>query len=127
MPQFHKHLGDLYFDDFKLDAAIAEYKTSIQLDPNDPETYIPLGFACYMSGFVGNDGMFEEAAAAFEQAIALSPLDAVAHYGLGISYESLGDTDRAFNVYFKLKTLDEEWAKKLQDDLVKDYNMDEDE
>ncbi|MGC2422783.1 MAG: tetratricopeptide repeat protein [Nitrospirota bacterium] len=120
MPSFHRNLGDLYFDDFKLDYAIAEYKAAIGQDSRDLVAYKNMGFACHMCGICDRPGGYEEAAAAFVRALELSPSDAEALYGLGISYESLGDTDKAFNVYFKLKALDEVWANRLLEDLVKE-------
>ena len=125
LPSFHKNLGDLYFDAFKLTEAIAEYKTAISLDPRDMVVYRSMGFAYYMSGICDRPGGYEGAASAFEQALELSPSDAEALYGLGISYESLGDTDKAFDVYFKLKALDEVWANRLLDDLLKNYSREE--
>lgn len=120
MPSFHRNLGDLYFDGFKLTEAIAEYKAAVRLNPRDLVAYRSMGFACYMCGIIDRPGGYEEAASAFEQALELSPSDAEALYGLGISYESLGEMDQAFAVYFKLRTFDEEWAEKLREDLVKE-------
>ena len=120
MPWFHKHLGNLYFYDFKLDEAVAEYKAAIRQDPREMSAYKNMGFACYMSGICGRPGGYEEAAAAFEHAVELSPSDGEALYGLGISCESLGNTDAAFGVYFKLRALDKEWADRLRDDLIKE-------
>ena len=118
MPSFHKQLGDLYFDDFKLDYAIAEYKAAIRLDPRDLVAYKNMGFACHMCGICDRPGGYEEAVAAFDRALELSPTDAEVLYGLGTSYESLGETDKAFNVYFKLRALDTEWADRLLEDLL---------
>jgi tetratricopeptide (TPR) repeat protein len=125
LPSFNRQLGDLYFDDFKLESAIAEYKAAIRLEPRDIVAFKSMGFACYLSGIIDRPGMYEEAAAAFERALEISPSDAEALYGLGISYESLCDTDKAFNVYFKLKALDTEWADRLLDDLLKENSREE--
>lgn len=125
MPNLHKNLGDLYFDAFKLTEAIAEYKAAIRLDPRDFVAYKNMGFACHMCGICDRPGGYEEAVSAFERALELSPTDAEVLYGLGTSYESLGETDKAFNVYFKLKALDEFWADSLLEDLLKENSREE--
>jgi tetratricopeptide (TPR) repeat protein len=125
LPSFHKNLGDLYFDDFKLDYAIAEYKAAIRQDPRDSGAYKNMGFACHLCGICDRQGSYEEAVSAFERALELSPSDAEVLYGLGSSYESLGETDKAFNVYFKLRALDAEWAERLLEELVRENSREE--
>lgn len=121
MSNFHLHMGDLYFDAFKIDEAIAEYRAASRQVPRDLQVFMAMGFACYMSGYIGRERRYEDAVSAFEQALEISPSNAEALYGVGISYEGLGNTDVAFDVYFKLRALDEFWANSLLDDLLKNY------
>jgi tetratricopeptide (TPR) repeat protein len=63
----------------------------------------------------GQLGRYQEAIGAFRQVLLLSPDDADAHFGLGLSYLSAGDKGLALEEYKVLKTLNKTLANELFD------------
>ncbi|HET6979105.1 MAG TPA: tetratricopeptide repeat protein [Pyrinomonadaceae bacterium] len=87
--------------------AIKAFKESINLNPNNPETFYGLGFSNFRLG------KFRDAADAFKKATTLSPTMAKAHYGLSLAYQELGMTTQLTEEYRILERLDRILAKKL--------------
>jgi Flp pilus assembly protein TadD len=64
-------------------------------------------------------GRYKEAIEVFKKAVSLTPNDANAHFGLGLSYLSTGNRGPALDEYKILKTLDEDMAGELFDRIYK--------
>jgi tetratricopeptide (TPR) repeat protein len=67
----------------------------------------------------GTLGRYQEAIEAFKKAISLKPDDANAHFGLGLSYLSIGNRGSALDEYKILKSLDEKMADELFDRIYR--------
>ena len=67
------------------DAAIADYRKALELEPNDADTHYNLALALRYKG------ESKQAAEEFEEAIRLKPNWAEAHFGLGATQYDLGD------------------------------------
>ncbi len=65
--------------------------------PNDPEVQLQLGFFKY------NKQNYEEAIPYFEKALELNPVFADAAYLLGLSYNGVGKTEEAINLFTSLQ------------------------
>ncbi len=73
----HRNLGTLYLRKHQPQAAIAEYRKALELDPRDGEAYNNLGYVLLSQGSI------QEAMEALETAVILEPTLADAHYTLG--------------------------------------------
>src|SRR5262249_55078260 len=82
------------------DAAIAEYKEAIRLDPNYAAAHYNLGNALYAQN------KRDEAIAAYRKAIELDPKSAPAHNKLGCALHAKRDLDGADSAYKKALDLD---------------------
>src|SRR5581483_11645328 len=71
------------------DAAVANYRKALELEPNDPSTHYNLALV------LKNKGDAAEAIEEFEAALKLKPRWADAHYGLGATHYDLHDLDEA--------------------------------
>lgn len=74
---------------------ITRYKQIIELDPADVLGYFSLG-SVYLEA-----GRKREAMDAFEKAVAVNPKHTASYDGLGQALESLGDLDKAAEIYKK--------------------------
>jgi tetratricopeptide (TPR) repeat protein len=90
----HISLGDVLQARGKLDEAIAHYKKALPLDSRNAALYNNLGGA-----ILGAHRDLNDAAACFEQALALEPGYAEAHYNLGNVFSAQGKLDRAVACY----------------------------
>lgn len=135
----HNYLGIVYRSQGKLDKAIAEYQTALQLNPTYAEPHYNLGNA-YLSkgqpdraiakyqtalrlkpGFanaylnLGNAyeelGLLGKAIAEYQTALQLNPDDAGSHYNLGNAYKSQGKLDRAITEYRTALRLNPSYAE----------------
>jgi tetratricopeptide (TPR) repeat protein len=89
----HGYMGAAYQLQGQLDYAIAEYQTSLRLDPYQVFVYNNLGLI-YRSL-----GQLDKAIAEYQTAILLMPDDYKAHRNLGVAYESQGQLDKAIAEY----------------------------
>jgi tetratricopeptide (TPR) repeat protein len=87
--------GQAYYWARRYDEAIKQYRQSIQMDPNDPATYLGLGIVHEQKG------MYDEAVASYEKAISVSRR---ASYVLGPLGHALAASGRRAEA---LKILDE--------------------
>jgi tetratricopeptide (TPR) repeat protein len=85
----HMDLGMEYYEQGKLDEAIAEFQAAIELKPDNPDAHRNLGSA------YGEQGKWEEAAAAYEQTIKLAPDFGEAYGDLAGVYVNLGRLSEA--------------------------------
>ena len=79
----------------QLDAAIAEYRKAIRLNPNDAEAHSNLGFA------FARLGQFDAAVAECREAIRLDPKLAAAHVNLGMALARQGKVSAAIPEFRK--------------------------
>jgi tetratricopeptide (TPR) repeat protein len=82
----------------QLDAAIAEFRTAIELFPEHAQAHNNLGVA------LGRHGNVDDAVSQYQQALAIDPGYTEAHVNLGVALAGRGDVDQAI-VHFQ-KALD---------------------
>jgi len=92
-PLRHDAVGDLYLEDGRTDAAIAEYRASIALNADSSITHYNLGYALSIRG------RRDEAIVAFEEALRIDPDYAQAHNNLGAMLALAGRTADARRHY----------------------------
>jgi len=78
----------------KLDAAIAEYKRILEIDPGDHDNLRNIGF------FLGQKGEYNEALKYYEQYADLYPDESDSFTGIGNLYRTMGDHEQA-KFFFK--------------------------
>jgi tetratricopeptide (TPR) repeat protein len=126
--QNHYRLGTYHLRRGELEAAIAAYEHALALQPDNPDILSNLGVAWGSAGDsaralqsferavqlapdatlysnIGrihyDAGRFEAAAAAIEQAIAMTPLNPLYHRNLGDAYRELGRAEAARDAYWR--------------------------
>ncbi|NJM19405.1 MAG: tetratricopeptide repeat protein [Richelia sp. SM1_7_0] len=127
------YLGNIFYRQNRLDAAVQEYGEAIRLNPDLAEAYYNLGLALhkqeqneaaitayrqalvveptmanaqYNLGLVlYQQGQIEEAIAAYEQSIHLDRNNANAYFNLGIALQQQGDTGKAISAYREVLVL----------------------
>ena len=88
-----------------LEGAIAEYRTALQIDPQDSTAYTELG------GALDELGERPAALVAYREVVRLNPESAEAHYNLGIALErDSADLDGGMAEYRKAIALDPEFS-----------------
>jgi tetratricopeptide (TPR) repeat protein len=100
----HVALGTEYYEQGKLDEAVAEFQAAIELEPDNADAYRNLGTA-YLE-----QGKDEEAAAAYEQAIELDPDFGEAYGDLAGVYVDLGRLSEAIAIGEKAIELAPDYA-----------------
>ncbi len=85
--QSHYRLGIIYGDRGMTDRAIAEYRRSIEIDPNYPKSHLNLGALLF------DAGQEEEAIEGFHTAIRLDPAYTAARLNLALAYDQGGAYD----------------------------------
>jgi tetratricopeptide (TPR) repeat protein len=91
----HDYVGQQQAQRGDLDAATAEYREAIRIDPGYAAAHVSLGMA------LGAQGKNEESISEFRQALRLDPALAAAHNNLAVALEGLGRTDEALTSYFE--------------------------
>jgi Tfp pilus assembly protein PilF len=86
----HYWLGDLLLREGDAHSAVGLLQRAAQSNPSTPECFTRLGFA-----LLGVQ-QIDEAAAAFERAIAIDPNSSAGHYGLSWTLLARGDFDRGW-------------------------------
>ena len=100
----HTFQGTIDGDNGRYDAAIAEFKKAIAINPNDAYAHYNLGVA-----YRANE-MYDAAIAEYKKAIAINPNDAYAHYNLGVIYGSRKMWDEVITELKKVIDLDPDAA-----------------
>jgi tetratricopeptide (TPR) repeat protein len=98
-PLRHDAVATLYLDAGRYDEAIAEFRQSLQLNPDSAPTQYNLGFA------LSARGRREEAIAAFQAALRIDPDYAQAHNNLGALLQIGGQQDAALEHYRRAAAL----------------------
>jgi protein O-mannosyl-transferase len=92
-PMAHYNLGLAYFQQGRLDDAIAQYQKVLQIDPLETDALNNLGSAYLQKG------RLDEAVAHYQKALAIKPDSAETHYNLGNALFQQGRTDQAMAQY----------------------------
>ncbi len=93
---FIAHLGlgnALLEDEGRVDDAIVQYQTALELSPRNPDILDNLGFAFFKKGWIG------KAIEQYRVALALNPRHADARANLGLALSKLGRTEEAMEQY----------------------------
>jgi protein O-mannosyl-transferase len=89
----HSNLGDALMEKDKLEAAVTQFKASLQIYPNYAEAHNNLGFAlCKM-------GKTDEAISQYQTSLELAPAFALAHNNLGTALRQKGKMTDAIAQY----------------------------
>jgi len=101
--------ADSHYDAGDLDAAEAEFRQALRLDPDDANLHNSLG-VCH-----ADRGDFVKALARFQRALALKKEDPLAAYNIAMVHRLSGETDPALE-YFSIaeRSPDARFASKLQ-------------
>ncbi len=97
----YHNLGVLYYQQGKIDEAIAQFKAALEKEPDDPDTHYQLGAAYLVQALPADpNGSIDEAKVnqaieEFEQALKVEPEKAEALVGLGNAYLLEGKTEEA--------------------------------
>jgi ribosomal protein S12 methylthiotransferase accessory factor len=100
IPSIHVHLGSCYKDLADYPAAVAAFKTALELDPSLYEAHHLLGFCHFKLE------QYQEAVACFEKAIELDHGSAIDYANLGINLSRLGHRQEAAFVLKQALELD---------------------
>jgi len=95
----HFNLAHAYNEKGMLDKALAEYKRSLVLDPNNAKAHTNLGV------LYAKKGLLSEAISEYKQALDLDPILALAHANLGIIYAQQGKYNSAIAHYKQALTI----------------------
>ena len=104
-PMAYYNLGLAYFQQGRLDDAIAQYQKVLQINPDETDAVNNLG-----SAFL-QQGRLDEAIAQYQKVLALKPDHAKAHNYLGLAYIQRGQMDEAMAQYQMALALKPDYAE----------------
>lgn len=102
--QVHQNLAQAFAMKGSYDEAIAQYKATINIDPENASAYIGLGNAYHKKG------MYEEAIRALEKAVEIKPYWADARCNLGAAYSLLGIHNKAIDEFVQAININPNYA-----------------
>jgi tetratricopeptide (TPR) repeat protein len=105
LPYAYEVLGDIYFNEHKLNDSIKAYNSSIAVRPYKANVFYKLAKA-YIAG-----GVFTSAVSCLESAVKINPTNALYHYALGNVYRDMGNIQLAINEYTKAIYIDNTMAE----------------
>ena len=91
----HNNLGEALFQKGKVDEAITQYQTALEIKPDYTDAHNNLGEALFQKGRV------DEAIAQFQKVLEIQPGYMHAHYNLGIALAQKGLLDEAIDQFRK--------------------------
>ncbi len=100
----HLLLGEFLAQKGKIDGAIVEFESAIEMRSDYAAAYTSLGAA------YGQKGMIEQSISASKKAIEQDPQNATAYYNLGNAFGKGGNYEEAFAAFFKAVELDPGYA-----------------
>lgn len=103
------NLGWLYNDEERYNDAVTILLKAIQYKPSDEDNRVELGYAYYMLK------KYDDALVQLKKAVELDGSSKLGYYYQGLCYIDLKQKTKAREIYTKLKTIDEDQAKKLLD------------
>jgi tetratricopeptide (TPR) repeat protein len=103
----HYNLGWAYADIKEYYKSIESFKGAVIKEPNDADIYYGLGW------IYSKLEKYENTIKMFKMAVRIRPKYIYAHYGLGLAHLVLGDRKMAIEEYDILKSLDQNIAHKL--------------
>jgi tetratricopeptide (TPR) repeat protein len=95
----HNNLGDAFYQQGRLDEAIAQFQQTLAIDPNNAEANYDLGNAFFQQG------RLDEALAQFQKTLAIQPSYTDYHYNYADIHNNLG------NVFLRQGRMDEAVAQ----------------
>jgi tetratricopeptide (TPR) repeat protein len=104
-------LGWFYNEDERYDEAVPVLLKAVAYNSENAENRLELGYAYYKTKKY-NDALLQ-----LKKATALDMRSALGHYYLGLCYLDMNQKSKAKEVYSRLKTINEEQAKKLLDKI----------
>lgn len=104
---FYESLGRVYTESGDYYSAIECYKKSLELNPDDFDTWFNLGLA------YKNNHLYDESINAYKNALSVNPAHAGGYFNLGNVYELKNETDLALEYYKKAYELND------KDDYIK--------
>src|ERR1700733_4951833 len=99
----HYNLG-LAYGAMGSEEEIAEYKRTLEIDPDYAPAYLNWGGALYAKG------QYEEAIQLYRQALAINPLNAALHYSLGVALDRIGRKQEAESEMTLASKIDSKYA-----------------
>src|SRR2546426_778723 len=87
------NLGSAYYEQGIFEAAIAQYREALKLNPGDAYIHYNLGLA------LADQGRFEPAIAAYKESARLNPNDPLVRYALGVVQETKGRVNEAIGEF----------------------------
>ncbi len=101
----HVNRGILRLRRGQVEAAIADFDTAIEMDPNQPESYLNKGAALIRQNNAA------DARQLFSIALERNTTrPAIAHFGRAIANEELGNVREAYQDYRRASELDPDWS-----------------
>jgi tetratricopeptide (TPR) repeat protein len=95
----HNNLGDAFYQQGRMNEAIAQFQKTLAIDPNNPEANYDLGNAFFQQG------RMDEAIAQFQKTLAINSSDMDVHYNYADVHNNLG------NVFLRQGRMDEAVAQ----------------
>ena len=95
----HNNLGDAFYQQGRLDEAIAQFQKTLAINPNNAEANYDLGNAYFQQG------RMDEAIAQFQKTLAINSSDMDVHYSFADVHNNLG------NVFLRQGRMDEAVAQ----------------
>jgi tetratricopeptide (TPR) repeat protein len=95
----HNNLGDAFYQQGRMNEAIAQFQKTLAIDPDNPEANYDLGNAFFQQG------RMDEAIAQFQKTLAINSSDMDVHYNYADVHNNLG------NVFLRQGRMDEAVAQ----------------
>jgi tetratricopeptide (TPR) repeat protein len=109
-PWGYFYLGSTYVGIDNLERAEVEYSKARDLDPNLLLNQYRLAHVYRLQG------EYDKAIEVFEEILRINPEETSAHYGLGINYNLMGESENARSHFLKFRKIAEQWMYDYSND-----------